>query len=33
MISLNVLGSNLWKIKKAKTALHGFVEIVKKSKH
>ena len=32
MFSPNMLGLNLLKIKKFKAALHGFIEIVKKSK-
>ena len=33
MSSTNMHGLNLSKIKKAKTVLHGFIEIVNKSKH
>ena len=33
MFSPNMLGLNLRKIKKTKTFLHGFIELVNKSKH
>ena len=33
MLSPNILGLNLLKIKMFKAVLHGFIEIVKKSKH
>ena len=32
MFSPNMLGSNLLRIKKTKTVLHGFIEIVNESK-
>ena len=32
MFPPNTFGLNLWRTKKAKTVLHGFIEIINKSK-
>ena len=33
MLLLNMLGLNLWRIKKFKTVLYGFIEVGKKTRH